>query len=286
MDAKQLRVKIFEGTKQIIENSDRLKAAVETSKQEQKLYWEGETIEYGAPRFALPARIVLSHKKTVEAARPYAQQGKRVCILNFASSVAPGGGVTTGEQAQEESICRVSTLYFALSDKETAGAFYDRHWELIRAGNMNRRNTDDIVYTPGVIAVRDDAADEVPLPEGAWYAMDVITCAAPDIRLVGDQTQYAPNAEELYREFVKRWCCILAAAAKHEADVLILGAFGCGVFANPPELVARAFRDALQGFEQHFETIEFAIFSGRGDSPNYRAFSDCFCDAEKSGADK
>lgn len=274
MDAKQLRVKIFEGTRQIIKNSDRLKTAVETSKQEQKLYWEGETIAYGAPRFSAPAKIVLSQKKTVEAARPYAEQGNRVCILNFASSVAPGGGVTTGEQAQEESICRVSTLYFALSDKETAGAFYDRHWELIRAGKMNRRNTDDIVYTPGVIAVRDDAADEVPLQEADWYAMDVITCAAPDIRAVGDETQYTPGLEELHCEFVKRWRCILAAAAKHEADVLILGAFGCGVFANPPELVARAFRDALQGFDCYFETIEFAIFSGKGDSPNYRAFNE------------
>jgi len=274
MDARQARLEIFEGTKQILENSAWLKEKVAQAKAAQRIYWEGELIEYGAPRFTGPARIVLSHKKTVEAARPYAEQGKKVCILNFASSVAPGGGVTTGEQAQEESICRVSTLYFALSDKATAGAFYDRHWELIRAGNMNRRNTDDIVYTPGVIAVRDDAADEVPLQEADWYAMDVITCAAPDIRLIGDQTQYAPDEEELHREFVKRWRCILAAAAMHEADVLILGAFGCGVFANPPELVARAFRDALQGFDCYFETIEFAIFSGKGDSPNYRAFNE------------
>ena len=86
----------------------------------------------------------------IDGAREYAKNGKRVCILNFASSVSPGGGVVTGAQAQEESICRVSTLYFALSDKESAGRFYDYHWELIDKGEMNRKNRDDIIYTPGV----------------------------------------------------------------------------------------------------------------------------------------
>jgi len=274
MDTRQWRLDIFKETRELAQTNERLIAAIETSRREQVLYWEGERIEYGAPRFAEPAKIVLSRKKTVEAAEPYARQGKKVCILNFASSVAPGGGVTTGAQAQEESICRVSTLYFALSDKETAGAFYDRHWELIRAGKMNRRNTDDIIFTPGIVAIRDDGADEAMMEEEKWYTMDVITCAAPDIRPMEDETRYTPEEPVLYKELVKRWRCILAAGAKYEADVLILGAFGCGVFANPPELVAKAFREALQGFETHFDTIEFAIYSGRGHNQNYHAFEE------------
>lgn len=272
MEAREKRLRIFEGTESLCKNSERLNTAIEKSKVEQKIYWEGERIEYGQPRFSVPAEIVLSKKKTVEAARKYAEMGKKVCILNFASSVSAGGGVTTGAQAQEESICRVSTLYFALSDKETAGAFYDRHWELIREGKMNRRNTDDIIYTPGVVAVRDDAAEEAFLEENEWYAMDVITCAAPDIRSLQDETVYSPNEKELYAEFVKRWGCILAACAKHKADVLILGAFGCGVFANSPELVARAYLDAMKGFEKYFETVEFAIYSAGKDNINYQIF--------------
>lgn len=272
MSSRQERIEIFEGTRQLCLSNPFLKNAIAASKAGQRIYWEGDVIEYGAPRFAEPADMILSPKKTVEAAMPYARRGKRTCILNFASSVTPGGGVLTGEQAQEESICRVSTLYFALSDPETAGTFYDYHWELIRAGKMNRRNRDDIVYTPGVVAVRDDANWETMMKEQDWYEMDVITCAAPDLRQLGDAAQFSPTMEELRTLHEIRWRCILAAAAKHEADVLILGAFGCGVFANPSELVVAAFNNVLPEFRNHFETIEFAVYTTRMDAPNYQAF--------------
>ncbi len=272
MDNRELRMKIFEGTRSLCQNNEGLKNSIEKSCREQTIYWEGEKIDFENPRFSSPLKFVVSKEKTVEAARKYAEEGKKTCILNFASSVAPGGGVVNGAQAQEESICRVSTLYFALSDKNTAGKFYDRHWELIHAGKMNRRNTDDIIYTPGVTVVRDDSNDEVELPENEWYQIDVITCAAPDIRSVGDETEYNPEQNELYREFVKRWKCILSEGAKHKADVLILGAFGCGVFANPPKLVAEAFCEAVKGFENHFETIEFAVYGPKENNANYQAF--------------
>ena len=274
MSSRQNRIEIFEGTRALCESSSRLKAAIAVSRSGQRLYWEGDSIEFGSPRFSVPAEMVLSSKKTVEAAMPYARAGKRTCILNFASSVAPGGGVLTGEQAQEESICRVSTLYFALSDQETAGKFYDYHWELIRAGQMNRRNRDDIVYTPGVVAVRDDANGETMMEENDWYCMDVITCAAPDVRQLGDKAQFSPTLDELRTLHENRWRCILAAAARHEADVLILGAFGCGVFANPPELVVEAFNNVLPNFRNYFETIEFAVYCRRREDANYRAFSE------------
>ena len=272
MSSRQERIEIFEGTRQLCLSNPFLKKAIAASQKNQQIYWEGDPIEYGQPRFSVPAEMLLSPKKTVEAAQAYAAAGKKVCILNFASSVAPGGGVLTGEQAQEESICRVSTLYFALSDPETAGKFYDFHWELIRAGKTNRRNRDDIIYTPGVIAVRDDANVETMLAEKDWYSVDVITCAAPDLRQLGDAAQFSPTMEELRTLHEIRWRGILAAAAKHQADVLILGAFGCGVFANPPELVAEAFNNVLPEFRSYFEAIEFAVYTTRMEATNYRAF--------------
>lgn len=272
MDTQQKRLAIFEITGYTIRNSDRLQAALEASREGQRIYWEEDSLPEVRPRYAAPAKILLARKKTVEAAAPYARAGKKVCILNFASPVSPGGGVTRGCQAQEESICRVSSLYFALSHKPTAGEFYDRHWAMIRAGEMNRRNRDDILYTPGVMTIRDDAAGETLMPEEDWYAMDVITCAAPDLRYVQEASRYSPTAEELRAVLENRWRKILAVAAENGVDVLILGAFGCGVFACPPELAAQTFANVMGDYLHCFEAIEFAVWVSSRAYPNYQAF--------------
>ncbi len=62
------------------------------------------------------AKIVISHKRTYEAASSY--KGKKVAVLNFASASNPGGGVVKGSSAQEECLCRCSSLYFALNEKK------------------------------------------------------------------------------------------------------------------------------------------------------------------------
>ena len=100
----------------------------------------------------------------------------------------------------------------------------------------------------------------------------MITCAALDIRKTNDDTEYVPDEEELLKVFEVRWKKILTVAATHEAEVLILGAFGCGVFANPPELVVKAFNNIAGEFKYHFKTIEFAVYTTDKENRNYRAF--------------
>ena len=61
-------------------------------------------------------------------------------------------------------------------------------------------------------------------------------------------------------------------AAQHQAEVLILGAFGCGAFRNDPIVVAQAYKNILPEFIHHFQTIEFAVYCPPHDDSNYRAF--------------
>lgn len=269
MDTRKMRIALFEQTAQV--TREYLQEEVAEACRKQWILWEEDPLPPPA-QVTREGQLRLTRKKTVEAAAPHARAGKRVCILNFASSVNPGGGVEQGAQAQEESICRVSTLYFALSHP-TAREFYARHWEKIRAGEMNRKNTDDLIYTPGVIALRDDGKGEVLLPRQDWYAMDVITCAAPDLRQMPfDRSCYTPEPAELRAVLKNRWRRILGAAASGGAQVLILGAFGCGVFACPPALVAEAFGAVVEEYRRFFEIIEFAVPTPDGNTPNYKAF--------------
>lgn len=272
MSTREERIAIFEGTQELCQTHRKLINSISESIRGQEIYWEEDIVECPEPLYDKSFEIVLSPQKTLEASKKYAGAGERVCILNFASSVSPGGGVLRGAQAQEECISRLSTLWFALSDKETAGKFYDYHWELIKKNEMNRRNRDDILFTPDVFVVRDEADNERILQEDDWYKVDVITCAAPDVRKTYDITEYSPTKEELQKVFETRWRKILAVAAKHKADVLILGAFGCGVFANSPEIVVNAFNNVAGEFKYHFKTIEFAVYTTDKESRNYKAF--------------
>ena len=54
--------------------------------------------------------------------------------------------------------------------------------------------------------------------------------------------------------------------------VLVLGAFGCGAFANNPRVVADATFDALEEFINCFDMVEFAIYCRKYETENYDAF--------------
>ena len=263
-------IEIFNRTMRLCDSDGSLQSAVKASILNQSVTFEADPVPDTTSRFSEPAKRVLSSKRSFEAAKPYADAGKRVCVLNFASFVTPGGGVLRGSKAQEESLCRISTLYPALIS-DTAAPFYQSHHDDIDAGVSTRKNNDDCIYTPDVRVICEDTYDCDLMPNDKWYNVDVITCAAPDQRYAGEWT-FRPNDAELFEVMNKRICRIFAIAALRQADVLIMGAFGCGVFGNSPVVVARAFEAAIEKYQYHFETIEFGIANAHGDSPNYNAF--------------
>lgn len=125
---RQENVEIFEDTLALCKQNSTLRNAIEQSTKKQKLYPEGiECAEKQAITYARPAQIIVSSKRTLEAAMPYAYAGKKVCIHNFASAANPGGGVVKGSSAQEEAICRCSTLYPNLKEESLWKQFYAPH---------------------------------------------------------------------------------------------------------------------------------------------------------------
>ena len=142
----------------------------------QKLILEEEELSaVDKARFEDEAKIVVSTKRTFEAAAGYA--GQKVAVHNFASATNPGGGVTRGSSAQEECLCRCSGLYFCLSVPEMMKGFYYPH-----RNAKNPINNADFIYTPDVPVFKTDTNTPRLMDEKDWYDVDVITCAAPNLR--------------------------------------------------------------------------------------------------------
>ena len=135
-----MNIDIFEDTAKLCRTNVRLRKSIAQSRQTQKFTGESEDVPCVHRNvFADRARIVVSQKRTLEAAQAYA--GSKVAVLNFASASNPGGGVATGAGAQEECICRCSTLYCCLTDQRMRKLFYEPHRR-----QKNSLHTDDCIY--------------------------------------------------------------------------------------------------------------------------------------------
>ena len=92
-------VEIFEDTKRLCEKNEKLKASVAESVKNQKLILESEKLPVvDKKHFSDEAKVVVSTKRTFEAASGYA--GQKVAVHSFASPYKPVVGVLRGAGAQ------------------------------------------------------------------------------------------------------------------------------------------------------------------------------------------
>lgn len=277
---REENITIFQDTERMYKTQKRLKEAVQASIAKELIILEGEEVSekmsalsHHKNRYAQEAEVVVSKKRSFEAAKGYL--GKKVCVHNFASASTPGGGVTKGSSAQEEALCRCSTLYPCLNSEKMWNGFYGPH----RAAPDPLHN-DDCIFTPGVIVFKTDTAMPKTMPEKDWQEVDVLTCAAPNLREKPSNQMNGPDGDlavkisdrDLMKMHEKRLRRILDMAVAAGDEVVILGAFGCGAFRNNPQAVAQAAKNVIGEYLYSFETIEFAVYCSHKDERNYGFF--------------
>lgn len=189
--------------------------------------------------------ISVVNETTLAAARRLAESGGVPVALNFASARNPGGGFLGGARAQEESLARSSGLYACL----LGNPMYELHNRV-----RNPLYTDSAIYSPDVPVFRDDDGTLLETP----YHCAFITCPAVNAGVALERDRRSGPA--IRAAMTTRIDKVLRIAAAQGHDMLVLGAWGCGVFRNDPQQIAELFHTALTGpFQGVFAIVVFAV---------------------------
>lgn len=182
-------------------------------------------------------------------------------VMNFANANYPGGGFLNGAVAQEEALCRCSTLFASISSIKAK--------EMYEYNNMVALPcySDYMLLSPKVCVFRSKELELLEQP----YMVSVITVPAPNRR---GAARFV-SQEEVDLIMKARLRKMLFSAAHYGYKNLILGAWGCGAFGNDTMQVAGYFYDLffVEGMEKLFENVAFAILN---DETKIEAFEQVF----------
>lgn len=178
---------------------------------------------------------------------------KKVCVLNFASYTHPGGMFIEGSNAQEECLCRESTLYPVLNNFTS---YYEENGKAKNKALYRNR----ALYSPNIVFERNNNT----------CFCDVLTCAAPNY--TPGKRYGSVSYEENLKALESRCKYVLDIMKFNQVNIPILGAFGCGVFSQDANTVANIFKTLLLEYNYGFDKIVFAVIPG----PNAEAFKQVF----------
>lgn len=195
------------------------------------------------PKSDQPLEIVVMEADTVSAACQ--QKMAPVTVLNFASAWNPGGGFIRGSMAQEESLCHSSDLYSNLRAM------------VYPIGN------EELVWSPNVTI---DTSQEFD-PIGPTV-VNVITAAARK----REKFRHQRHKPWERIEMSNKMHMVLQCAKDHNVHCLILGAWGCGVFAHHPQDVAELWHEALTSYDWGLRRVVFAVPKDHNLPPFQRVF--------------
>lgn len=202
--------------------------------------------------------VIVENNDCLVAAKGFIDEGLRPCVLNMASFHTPGGGVLNGSKAQEEDIFRRTNIFKSLYQFSPIG---DEFGVEQKEEQYPLERTYGAIYTPNVTVFKngvDKGYSFLKTP----FQIDVISCAAVKNPTLVDG-KLPKWAAELMTEKIRQ---IFNISLVHGNDSLILSAFGCGAYKNPPHDIAAIFKKVIEEFDKCFKKISFAILELEGTS--------------------
>ena len=286
---RPVRAKVFQSTLQIVVNGGyrttsgvniELEKFYNDKALQDNVFCERE-ISLKDPQKLFVTNIQVVNQDCLAYAKSLLEQDSAddLCVLNMASAKSPGGGVYGGAGAQEEYLFRCSDYYRFLFQYADPASF---DCEKVYGIPHNPRHSYPLkrnfggVYSHGVTIFRDTEANGYALLETPWK-VNFVAVAANNIRryMNGRTTipdKFIPSTLSLIRT-------ILRIAYNNGQRRLVLGAFGCGAFANPPGHMAQLFKQVFEEpeFQGLFREIHFAIIEDHNShGRNVNAFKEVF----------
>lgn len=175
---------------------------------------------------------------------------KPVLVLNMANAYHSGGGWLHGALAQEEAMCYRSSLPFTLKYK---------YYPIPEAGG---------IYSPTVMVMRQNMSSghalmDLSKPDNlpVFSCVSVAAIRGPAIAkdAAGRERYKRTSDRETMKEKMR---VVLRIAALKRHRVLVLGALGCGAFANPRGEVVECWKEVFSEGEFKggwWEEIIFAV---------------------------
>ena len=282
---KELRSKEFKNTVEIVnqgcyitENGERYDFPSDATMILNTSFYAHELLPTsGIAAGDVPTVVEVHNMDCLLAAMQLQEQGFHPAVLNMASRRNPGGGVTTGAGAQEETLFRRTNLFRSLYQFAPYAGLYGL--EVHRFQYPLDPNFGGI-YTPDAICFREGEQQGYALM-AAPVVLSFISVAGlnrPDLTLDG------MIAEHHVGPVKNKIRTIFRIGLRHRHDSLVLGALGCGAFRNPPRHVARLFKEVMEEteFKGKYRKIVFAILDDhnarREHNPegNFKPFQEVF----------
>lgn len=219
------------------------------------------------PAYPTPTLIAVENTDSISAGKHLLDEGYRPAVLNFASRTHAGGGVMNGSRAQEESLFRQTTLFRSLyqftPNAENFGLSTNR-----RQYPMDREFGG--VYTPYATVFRTGDREGNKFLTHPFKLSFISVAAINHPALVDDNGNEVEDNSKVadcriaprdVATTLNKMRTIFRIGLSHGHDALVLGAFGCGAFANPPLHIAQLFKQVMEEreFKNKYRKIVFAV---------------------------
>lgn len=238
------------------------------------------------PARSMPTSFNVVNEDCLDVAASHVREGYLPAVLNFASRQNPGGGVTKGSGAQEESIFRRTDAFRSLYqfvDRDSLRQLLAPSGQDGIVGSRPERYPMERdfggIYTPGVTVFRQNEAKGYGLLAEP-FKVGLVTVAAINHPQCVDPTHMTPDCVQ---GTLNKLRTVLRLALRAGHDSLVLGAFGCGVYDNPATQMAQLFRQVFDEaeFKNKFRLVTFAVLDNGKTTPRnpvglYQAFANVF----------